>query len=103
MLETGRQCLGCERRRYLKDFRGDLPVCRQCEIEERIRDEDNQNALSLKLSSGDKSISLCECLRFFLNRKVGRLGSIRNYSECELCRNQKIEFGMQEHLGLLKV
>ena len=85
MLETGRECISCGEKQFLKDVH-QTGVCNECTREAKDQDNINQFNMSLKYKKKDPSIGLCKCHRLYKHRDY--------YMECEICRS---EFGMQEH------
>jgi hypothetical protein len=59
--------------------------------------------MAMRYKSKDETIGMCKCLRMYRKIKTSEKGTIRNYSECGLCRNRKKEFGMLEPLEQKKV
>lgn len=80
MLETGKTCMCCDKKKYLKDINQSTNICWRCEKDNRDYDDGEQFRMSLKFDKGDPNISNCKCGRYFdnkLNRRV----------RCDICRN----------------
>lgn len=85
MLESGRLCVSCDRKKFLKDIDRSSNICWSCLKDGKDLDDGEQFQMALKFDKKDKSISSCKCGRLFKNRNG-------HHKECDLCRN---EFGMQ--------
>lgn len=90
MLESGRDCISCGQKKYLKDFPIGQHVCHECVTKERIADSNRQNSLGIKYNMGHKEVSICDCRRLYNNRNG-------HYKECELCRSQETSEQMERY------
>lgn len=83
MLETGRACLACDTKKYLKNFTQTKEVCDQCVNEFWIEDAHEQVRLKNKYEKFNPKIGKCDCGRFYIKNKTFR--------SCNLCRNSGIK------------
>ena len=86
MLETGKNCVSCGDKKFLKDFDENGLVCNQCEHENRVAKVLEQADLRGRFESGDSCVSLCECGDYFISSKTSKKNNVRYYKECRECR-----------------
>lgn len=80
MLETGKHCLACGVKKYLKDI-SSFGICRTCETQAFESHQEGQALLCDKYQAGNPKISKCKCGEYFKNRGV--------FTDCLICRGGK--------------
>lgn len=82
MLETGKLCVCCRQRKFLKDF-GSGDICKECEVDNFDYFQKKQAKFYDLYKNNDPSISKCDCGTYFKNRGI--------YKKCSNCRYDFIE------------
>lgn len=86
MLETGKTCISCGRKRYLNDFILSSQSCSSCSQEAKEDDDSKQQELKDNIDNPQKNISHCKCGRYFIRLRISKKGKLRIFQKCPLCR-----------------
>jgi len=96
MLETGKRCISCDRNKYIKEYRPGSDQCYDCQKQNAYLHDEKQLLLRSKSLRGDSNISPCSCGNLYEKQRIGKKGTIRNYSCCYLCKSvNQGEYGTQ--------
>ncbi len=87
MLETGKVCLSCDNRKYLKEFTANRVICNKCCEEANETERDRQRKLMVRYLEGDTKIDECHCGIYYINERKRANGDWEIYEECKSCRN----------------
>jgi hypothetical protein len=90
MLETGKDCMVCDDKKFLKEFREGSDICDQCQIDLRLAETYNQVKLKSAYKTGDTKVDTCDCGRYYISERQSKNGEWFIYEECALCRNKEI-------------
>lgn len=89
MLETGRRCISCGEKKYLKDIDNKSGVCFSCLKESRESEFQKQIELHNRHHNEDPTVSVCDCGNFYINLRKKKNGKYVKFKECPKCRSEK--------------